>query len=539
MKFLVFLYIVWIIRTMHDACLFTYLWQLKEYRLDRMMDLWSTPKGRGHYWNVFFAAALILVPFVFISRYHERLFLFVMYATAVVFFAEALRAVAQVFLRKFKRPKITIKSLLILFLTLGITALLVLWLIDFQVFAPDMRMLVILLLASSVVLGDLNAFIVLFFSPITWRLKRRVFEKALQKRLARADLTVIGITGSFGKTTTKVFLSTILSEKFSVLSTSGNVNTEIGVANTILKKLESKYQIFIAEMGAYRKGEIRTICEYARPDIGILTGVNEQHVGLFGSIEKTMEAKFELIESLPSSGLAVFNADNENSFKLSQGVKTPKQLVSIEEPSDVWASDIRVTEDGVSFLVHADDVEFPAHCHVSGKHNIINILACVCVALKLGMSVTEIQKGIGKLTMPDRTMKITRLQDMVIIDDTYNTNTDGIRSALSYMHDGYADHKKIVVFPGVLELGERSADIHVELGDLIAKHTDLFIISNTDFAKYLIRGARSAGNIAKKILVIEDPKKVVSVINSVSGKKIVLFESRGMEKALAALKEKP
>jgi UDP-N-acetylmuramoyl-tripeptide--D-alanyl-D-alanine ligase len=251
-----------------------------------------------------------------------------------------------------------------------------------------------------------------------------------------------------------------------------------------------------------------------------------------------MEAKFELIESLPASGLAVFNADNEHSLLLSEGVKTPKKLVSIEGASDVWASDITVTDGEVSFVVHLDDIVFPARCHVSGKHNIINILACVCVAMKLGMSVQEIQKGISRLTMPDRTMKITRLHDTVIIDDTYNTNTDGIKSALGYMREGYIGYKKIVVFPGVLELGSRSPEIHIELGALIAKETDLFIISNTDFAKYLIRGARSSGNIAKKILVIEDPKKAVSVINRVSGKKVVLFESRGMEKALNALKEK-
>jgi UDP-N-acetylmuramoyl-tripeptide--D-alanyl-D-alanine ligase len=500
-----------------------------------MMDLWSTPKGRSHFINLFTVIQLLLLLFLWVSRYHQVFIPYAGYAIATVFLAESLQFLLELFTRKFRRPKPTVKAILIFFLTFFITCGAALFFLQWNFLNPDYYRLLLVLLVFSLLLSDINGLVIFLFAPLTLRAKRRVYDQALKKRDLLKNVKVIGITGSYGKTTTKEFLSTILSEKFNVLATEGNVNTEIGVANTILNNLKDEHEVFIVEMGAYRKGEIRTICDYARPDIGILTGINEQHVGLFGSLERTMEAKFELIESLPSKGLAVFNGDNEYCVSLAKGVKTPKKLYSIEGGSDVYASDIKVKPDGVSFLLCVGDESINVTAPITGRHNILNILACVCVGEKLDMTLSEMKVGIGKLSMPNRTLQVKRKGDTVVLDDTYNTNTDGIKSALQYMHEGFSDHKKIVVFPGILELGAQSEEIHVLVGTEIGKNADLFIISHTDFAKPLTRGARLGGMDSDQIRVLMDPVKVLAKIKSLKGNKVVLFESRGMESVMKKL----
>ena len=410
-----------------------------------------------------------------------------------------------------------------------------LFFLRWNVLDPDYYRLFLVLLVFSLLLSDINALVVFIFSPLTRRVKKRVYDLAFKKRIAMKGLKVVGITGSYGKTTTKEFLNTILSEKFKVLATEGNVNTEIGVAQTLIQKVKHDHEILVLEMGAYRKGEIRTICEFVRPDIGILTGINEQHVGLFGSLERTMEAKFELIESLPSTGLAIFNGDNEYCLQLAEGVQTPKELYSIEESMDVWVSEIEVKKDEVRFNLHVGDEVRSVRSHITGRHNIQNVLACVSAALELGMTLDEVVVGIGKLSMPVKTMQVFQKGDYVLIDDTYNTNTDGIKSVLQFMHEGYEDYVKIVVFPGILELGKHSQEIHVTMGTEIAKQADYFIISHTDFAKPLMRGARLGEMDGSHMFVLTNSTQVLGKISSIEGKKVVLFESRGMENVLKKL----
>ena len=154
-----------------------------------------------------------------------------------------------------------------------------------------------------------------------WR--KILINKAEEKRLKFKNLLVIGITGSFGKTSTKEFLATILSEKFKVLKTREHQNSEVGMSQCILHELKQEHEIFVCEMGAYNKGGIKLLCDIAKPKIGILTGINEQHMATFGSQENIIKTKYELIESLPEDGIAFFNARNKYCLELYQ--KTPHQ----------------------------------------------------------------------------------------------------------------------------------------------------------------------------------------------------------------------
>lgn len=534
--FVLFLYTAWLIRTAHHTLVYTSFWQLKEYRLDRMMDLWSTPKGRSYYFNVFTFLQLLGLVMLWVGYVREEFLGFAANGLAVIFLAEALIACTDIFYKRLKRPKLTIKAIIILSVTFILDVWFVYFFLDGNIINPDTFQLVLLLTVFALFLADINALVVFLFYPATLFAKRAIYKRARKKLAAFNNLKIIGITGSYGKSTTKEFLKVILSQKFCVYATEGNTNTEIGVANAVLDKLENKHQIFIAEMGAYKKGEIKTICDFLEPHIGIITGINEQHVGLFGSVAQTMRAKSELIKCLPQKGYAVLNADNEYCISLRSDTDAQVITYGILSDADIIASDIIVQPESVSFTVYLDGRKHFMQAPIIGRKNVLNILACVAVAYKLGMNWEEITRGVAKLVMPYKTLNVTTHGDTVLIDDTYNTNPDGLRAALEYMTEAYTDYKKIVVFPGILELGTDCERVHETLGVDIAHDADYFFISSVDFSEYLVRGARLGGMDGDHVKVIDSVDAMMKELNHIVGKKIILFESRGMERVLHRLK---
>jgi UDP-N-acetylmuramoyl-tripeptide--D-alanyl-D-alanine ligase len=454
----------------------------------------------------------------------------------VVFFAEAIQALYEFVTFTFKRPKPTLKAVIIYFLTLAFVSGAALYFLDGNYIDPDPFRLMLVLLAFTLILSDINSVAVYCMYPLTLIMKRRALTAARKKVAVFEHLKVIGITGSYGKSTTKEFITQLLSKKYKVLSTQGNVNTEIGVAQTVMNKLKPEHEVFVVEMGAYKRGEIKAICDIVRPTVGVVTGINEQHVGLFGSTEAIMEAKFELLDALPETGLAVCNGDNTFCVEMAAQAKCRKQLYSITFKSDFAGENIAVEPTKVCFTLHAGDKKAEVCCHVVTRHNVLNVLAAVSVALEMGMTFDEIVRELPQLTLPKKTMTVTVHGDTVVIDDTYNTNSDGLRSALVYMKEAYEDYKKIVVFPGIIELGSSADEVHVELGADIAQIADVFIITSVDFAEPLARGARLGHMETDQIIVTEDPEDVEKLIADVSQKKVILFESRGMEAVLNKLK---
>ncbi|MCK4891744.1 MAG: hypothetical protein KAS78_03695, partial [Candidatus Pacebacteria bacterium] len=218
---------------------------------------------------------------------------------------------------------------------------------------------------------------------------------------------VIGITGSYGKTSTKEFLYAILSQKYKVVKTEGNNNTNIGVAYTVLNKVSDNYDYFICEMGAYKIGEIKEMCEIVNPEIGILSGINEQHLDLFGSIENTKKAKFELIRALPENGMAVINKSIKYQV-LSIKAK------NIEHFSLNNVSGIKVCQDYVEF----DYKNYKFKVNLLGKHYIENVLSAIITAEYLEMSLDEISEAVKKIKPTEFMMrKLDGPNNSVFIDD--------------------------------------------------------------------------------------------------------------------------
>ncbi len=325
--------------------------------------------------------------------------------------------------------------------------------------------------------------------PIDQYLKKQLFQKA-QKFLRenRKKLIVIGVTGSYGKTTTREILSAILKEKFRVIKLAENINTDLGTADFILKnpKLFQENEIFIVEMGAYKVGEIKKLCDLVEPDYAILTGINESHLERFGSLENVIKAKFELPEA--SKKTTVLNFDDENILKNYARFKIGEFIGASKNESK-----------NVAVLDNFSGLEFELDCvtfrtKLLARHNISLIILASRLAQKLGMTMAEISRGVGKVEyVPHRLEPIyNEMTKVWIIDDSYNGNYAGIVSGIEVL--GRALGRKIVLTPGLVELGEKSQEIHEKIGRLYADFgVDLVLLIKSPNSGYITKGLKERG----------------------------------------------
>lgn len=290
-------------------------------------------------------------------------------------------------------------------------------------------------------------------------------------------LIIVGITGSYGKTSTKHFLETILSQKYNVLMTPGSFNTTMGVVRTIREYLKPTHEVFICEMGAKQIGDIKEICDLVHPKFGILTSVAEQHLDTFKNIENVRKTKFELIDSLPQDGCAFLNADYEIIRNTNHG--KPAEYYSTTDKTANYYVDMQqlaYSQDGTDFSVITSGGEtLQMRTPLLGDYNISNILACVACAFKLGLTKDQISFGIHKLRPVEHRMEIKRNgAGVVIIDDAFNSNPKGAKMALETLA-GFPG-QRFVITPGIIELGDKQYFYNEQLGEQIADSVDFAIL---------------------------------------------------------------
>lgn len=289
-------------------------------------------------------------------------------------------------------------------------------------------------------------------------------------------LKVIGITGSYGKTSTKHYLNRILSEQFEVLMTPGSYNTTLGVIRTIREMMKPYTEIFICEMGAKNIGDIRDICELVHPTIGIVTAVGPQHLESFKTIENVRRTKFELIDSLPADGLAVVNDDFEP-IALQKISGCNSRRYSLHRPeADFRATSIVYSPNGSSFTIEGPDMKLDLHTRLVGECNVSNLVAAVIVALHLGMPYEKIRRAVEAIEPVEHRLSIKRTPaGITILDDAFNSNPAGSSMALDVL-SAMTGGRRIIITPGMIELGERQQDLNREFGRKIASSADIAII---------------------------------------------------------------
>jgi len=504
MKYLII--VLWFLIFGKKMLFWIYLWQLKEYQLTRFKAHFQTSQGKRTIINYLLISKLILSPFLFFYFYYF------FWALFLIFSIEAFIFSFRLFKNNFKRPVFTKK---IISIAAGgfILEILILYRLFFQPENIFYFSLLILDISAPLFFSGL----VFIFEPIAIFSRKKTIKKATQKRKQFKNLTVIGITGSYGKTSTKEILSTILSEKFKVLKTKEHQNSEMGISRCILNDLNFDHQIFICEMGAYKKGGIKLLTDIVQPKIGILTGINEQHLATFGSLENIIKAKYELIENLPFDGLAVFNGSNKHCFSLFEKTNLPKKITN----KDILAENVRVEKEFIYFRIRINNEAADFKINLLGSYWIENILLAILTAKELGMSLEEISQNCLKIRPLSGAMRLVKNPNgLNLINATYSANPNSVISHLDYLK--VWPGKKIIIMPCLIELGKASKEIHQKIGKAIEETCDLAIITSQECLESL-----KVSVISKKILFLEKPKDIYDKIKEFSGQEdVILLESR-------------
>ena len=366
-------------------------------------------------------------------------------------------------------------------------------------------------------------------APIEKKINMYYYEKAQEKIKSMKNLKVVGITGSFGKTSTKFVTATILDEKYNVLKTPESFNTPMGISKVINSDLNDDVEVFIAEMGARNIGDIKELAKLTSPSIGVLTSIGPAHLETFKNIENIMKTKYELIEELPADGVAIFNYDNEYIKKLADKTFKEKILYGLEniDELDIYATDIEVSKLGSTFtLKDKEGNEIRCTTKLLGKHNIYNLLAGASVGTALGLSFEEIKRGIEKVEpIPHRLNIIDPGTGIIIIDDAFNSNPIGARAALEVLGQ-FKEGKKIIITPGMVELGEREEEANRELGTNIGKVCDYAILVGGKRTKPIYEGLMEVGYSEENVFVVDNlDEATVELQKIVKPKDVVLFEN--------------
>lgn len=303
------------------------------------------------------------------------------------------------------------------------------------------------------------------------------------------DLTVIGVTGSYGKTSTKYILASLLEQKYNVVYTPASFNTPMGVVRTIRESIRPETQIFIAEMGAKNIGDIKEICDIVNPHIGIITSVGPQHLDTFKSIDNVLSTKFELTDSVLSTGGKVFlNNDNEYINKKATAIS----CVTYGKSADVSYSNVSYGEDGASFTINGYNEIVNIKTKLLGMHNVQNLAGAASVALYLGVNPSDIAYAAAKLKPVEHRLQLkTFLRGALLIDDAYNANPEGSLEAVRVL-GSMAGRRKVIVTPGLIELGEREYECNFALGEAAAGVCDEIILVGKKRSEPLLDGVKKA-----------------------------------------------
>jgi UDP-N-acetylmuramoyl-tripeptide--D-alanyl-D-alanine ligase len=307
---------------------------------------------------------------------------------------------------------------------------------------------------------------------------------------------VVGITGSAGKTTTKEAVAAVLGARFAVLKSQGNLNNEFGMPLQLLK-LEPEHEIAVIEMGMSHAGEIAALARIAHPDWGVVTNVGSAHAQNFpDSVAGIARAKYELVQSLPASGVAILNCDDPYVGQFGRDFRGRSIYFGMGPCADPRASDIEeLGAEGMRFQVTAGEAQATVTLPLLGRHNIWNAMAAIAAGLEAGIPLAECAAAAGQLRPPDKRGEVLRIGDATVINDCYNSNPEALKSMIATLAAMPAK-RRILVAGEMLELGPESVSSHRECGKVAAEAGIDLVVGVRGNAQQLVEGAREAGALA-------------------------------------------
>ena len=364
-------------------------------------------------------------------------------------------------------------------------------------------------------------------SPIEKSIRMKFLIQAKNKLKEIPGLKVVGITGSYGKTSTKYVVNTILSQKYNTLMTPESYNTTMGVVRTINEKLSPMHQLFICEMGAKNVGDIKEITDIVNPTYGILTAIGPQHLDTFKSLDNVRKTKLELIDALPDEdGIAFVNWEDENI----RNSKITKKMVKfgLSSDADYYAKNIEINERGSSFDVVMPDGKEPIKIktRLLGDLNILNVVGAIAIADKLGLTADEIKMGVKYIKPVTHRLELKQNPNgSIIIDDAYNSNIKGATMALEVLKS-FKGKQRILITPGIVELGEKQAEINTDLGRKAADSSDFIILVGANQAVPIYNGIKEKHYPLSKVFIAKNLNEALSKMNEIlTPNSVVLFEN--------------
>ncbi|MDD5559456.1 UDP-N-acetylmuramoyl-tripeptide--D-alanyl-D-alanine ligase [Candidatus Methylomirabilis sp.] len=387
-----------------------------------------------------------------------------------------------------------------------------------------------LLVISEVAAGTVFA-ANLSLAPLEQAINHRFYAQA-KVRMRQYPGEVVGITGSYGKTTTKFILATLLQRRYSVFKTPDGVNTTMGIVRVVRETLRDDHQFFVVEVAAYGPGEIREVCEILRPRLGILTAVGVQHLERFGTPERIAEAKYELIDSLPPGGLAIVNADDPGALRLAERARREGRRVRLygvgedERALDIRGKDIKLSSHGSAFRVETEHGAAMFETKLLGGWNIANILGATAAALECGVPLEEIADGVKSLTPAPKRLELREEGGVIKLIDVANANPLGAQMALEVLSQ-FEGGSKILITPGLVELGQIEAEENRRFGRAAAAVCDYVLLVGPQQTQPLREGLREGGFAGSRVLVARHSGEVTDYLKAIVREgDVLLYENR-------------
>lgn len=430
--------------------------------------------------------------------------------------------------RPAKKPLVVTARVKRLFITLGVLHLI---LVLFAIFSPAYRSYCIMLYALA---GICENYLVLAANyinmPVERGINRHYINEARTIIREMPELTVVGVTGSYGKTSMKFFAGKLLGAKYDVLVTPESYNTTLGVVRTIREQMRPTHNMFVCEMGARNVGDVAEICEIVRPDAAVITSIGPQHLESFKTIENVTKTKFELVDALPAEGVAFLNMDNEYIAARSVPVKAVGYRVAPrgEGPYEgvYCAYDVSVSARGSHFkLREPDGTEFELSTKLIGEHNVLNICGAVAIARYYGVAVRDIIPRVRRLESVPHRLELLGSGSRVIIDDAYNANPSGAKAALDAL--SCFDALKILVTPGMVELGARQDELNRAFGAQAAAVCDFVVLVGEKQTRPILEGLKAAGFDPERVKTAETVKEAVALADAYrpGADRVILLEN--------------
>ncbi|MFN2594435.1 MAG: UDP-N-acetylmuramoyl-tripeptide--D-alanyl-D-alanine ligase [Actinomycetota bacterium] len=355
-----------------------------------------------------------------------------------------------------------------------------------------------------------------------------MYLRRARAKLNDVDPVVIAVAGSFGKTSTKFAIAALIGESEEVLATPGSFNTPLGVCRTINEQLESKHRFFVVEMGAYKRGDIAELCRFVRPTVGVLTSIGPAHLERFGSMDVIRQAKYEVIDELAAGGTGVMNVDDPVVRALADDTKKVRVVRFGSEPEgrpDVSATDVSIDKTGTSMTIHADGATATLPTRLLGRYAISHVLAGVAVARALDQPLETVAQRAGSIApVEHRLQLIEGAGGVTVIDDAFNSNPDGASAALEVLASMPAN-KRVVVTPGIIELGPMQEKANHAFGAHVARVADVALFVARTNRDALSAGARESGSDTKVITVDTLAEATEHLKTVLAPGDVVLFEN--------------